>query len=47
LVRHWLVFASDNWWGLAPVAIMFPFFIWQLFDEERFLSANLDGTANT
>ena len=35
--------ALGSWWGLAPVAIMFPFFIWRLFDEERFLSANLDG----
>ena len=35
--------ALGSWWGLAPVAIMFPFFIWRLFDEERFLSTNLDG----
>ena len=35
--------ALGSWWGLAPVAIMFPFFIWRLLDEERFLSANLDG----
>jgi protein-S-isoprenylcysteine O-methyltransferase Ste14 len=35
--------ALGSWWGLAPVAIMFPFFIWRLLDEERFLSANLRG----
>jgi protein-S-isoprenylcysteine O-methyltransferase Ste14 len=35
--------ALGSWWGLAPVAIMFPFFIWRLLDEERFLSDNLDG----
>jgi protein-S-isoprenylcysteine O-methyltransferase Ste14 len=30
-------------WGLAPLAVMCPFLIWRLLDEERFLAANLDG----
>jgi protein-S-isoprenylcysteine O-methyltransferase Ste14 len=28
---------------LALLALMFPFLVWRLFDEERFLAANLDG----
>jgi protein-S-isoprenylcysteine O-methyltransferase Ste14 len=32
-----------SWWGLAPLAVTFPFLIWRLLDEERFLAANLDG----
>ena len=35
--------ALGSWWGLAPLAVTFPFLIWRLLDEERFLAANLDG----
>jgi len=35
--------ALGSLWGLAPLALTFPFLIWRLFDEERFLAANLDG----
>jgi protein-S-isoprenylcysteine O-methyltransferase Ste14 len=35
--------ALGSWWGLVPLAVTFPFLIWRLLDEERFLAANLDG----
>jgi protein-S-isoprenylcysteine O-methyltransferase Ste14 len=35
--------ALGSCWGLVPVAAMVPFLIWRLFDEERFLAANLPG----
>ena len=35
--------ALGSYWGLVPVAVMMPFLIWRLFDEERFLARNLPG----
>jgi protein-S-isoprenylcysteine O-methyltransferase Ste14 len=35
--------ALGSYWGLVPVAVMMPFLIWRLFDEERFLARNLSG----
>jgi protein-S-isoprenylcysteine O-methyltransferase Ste14 len=35
--------ALGSHWGLVPVAVMIPFLIWRLFDEERFLARNLPG----
>ena len=35
--------ALGSYWGLVPVAVMLPFLIWRLFDEERLLSASLPG----
>ena len=35
--------ALGSYWGLAPIAAIVPFLIWRLFDEERFLAANLPG----
>jgi protein-S-isoprenylcysteine O-methyltransferase Ste14 len=36
-------FALGSYWGLVGVAVMLPFLIWRLFDEERMLVANLAG----
>lgn len=35
--------ALGSYWGLLAVVFMLPFLIWRLFDEERFLAANLPG----
>ena len=35
--------ALGSYWGLIPIAVMLPFLIWRLFDEERLLSAKLPG----
>jgi protein-S-isoprenylcysteine O-methyltransferase Ste14 len=35
--------ALGSYWGLLPLALTFPFLIWRLLDEERFLAANLPG----
>jgi protein-S-isoprenylcysteine O-methyltransferase Ste14 len=35
--------ALGSYWGLVPIALMMPFLIWRLFDEERFLARNLPG----
>lgn len=35
--------ALGSYWGLIPLAVTMPFLIWRLFDEERFLAANLPG----
>ena len=35
--------ALGSYWGLAPFVATLPFLIWRLFDEERFLAANLTG----
>jgi protein-S-isoprenylcysteine O-methyltransferase Ste14 len=35
--------ALGSYWGLIGVAVMLPFLIWRLFDEERMLAANLPG----
>lgn len=37
--------ALGSYWGFVPIAAMMPFLIWRLFDEERFLAANLTGYA--
>ena len=38
--------ALGSYWGFVPIAIMLPFLIWRLFDEERLLSAELPGYAD-
>jgi protein-S-isoprenylcysteine O-methyltransferase Ste14 len=35
--------ALGSYWGFAAIAVMMPFLIWRLVDEERFLSRNLPG----
>jgi protein-S-isoprenylcysteine O-methyltransferase Ste14 len=35
--------ALGSYWGLVPLAVMLPFLIWRLFDEERLLSEQLAG----
>ena len=35
--------ALGSYWGLLAVSAVIPFLVWRLFDEERFLSANLRG----
>jgi len=35
--------ALASYWGLIGVAVMLPFLVWRLFDEERMLVANLPG----
>jgi protein-S-isoprenylcysteine O-methyltransferase Ste14 len=35
--------ALGSYWGLSGLAIMMPFLIWRLLDEERFLAKNLSG----
>ena len=35
--------ALGSYWGLAPIAVIIPFLIWRLVDEERFLARNLPG----
>jgi protein-S-isoprenylcysteine O-methyltransferase Ste14 len=35
--------ALASYWGLIGVAVMLPFLIWRLFDEERMLVASLRG----
>jgi protein-S-isoprenylcysteine O-methyltransferase Ste14 len=37
--------ALGSWWGLLAFAAMTPALIWRIFDEERFLGANLPGYA--
>ncbi len=38
--------ALGSWWGLLAVAGLAPFFVWRLFDEERFLKKKLPGYAD-
>lgn len=38
--------ALGSYWGFVPIAIMLPFLIWRLFDEERLLSAELPAYAD-
>jgi protein-S-isoprenylcysteine O-methyltransferase Ste14 len=38
--------ALGSYWSFVPIAIMLPFLIWRLFDEERLLSAELPGYAD-
>jgi protein-S-isoprenylcysteine O-methyltransferase Ste14 len=33
-------------WGFVPLALLAPFLIWRLLDEERFLAASLPGYAD-
>jgi protein-S-isoprenylcysteine O-methyltransferase Ste14 len=33
--------ALGSYWGLVPIAVMMPFLIWRLLEEERFLARNL------
>ncbi len=35
--------ALGSFWGLLALAVMIPFLIWRLYDEERFLALNLEG----
>jgi protein-S-isoprenylcysteine O-methyltransferase Ste14 len=35
--------ALGSFWGLLAFAVMVPFLLWRLFDEERFLARNLSG----
>lgn len=35
--------ALGSWWGLIALAVISPALIWRIFDEERFLAANLPG----
>lgn len=37
--------ALGSYWGLLALAAMMPFLIWRLLDEERLLSAKLQGYA--
>lgn len=37
--------ALGSYWGFAALALMFPFLIWRLFDEERLLRKELPGYA--
>src|SRR4029450_12231077 len=35
--------ALGSWWGFAAFALMLPFLIWRLVDEERLLARSLPG----
>ena len=35
--------ALDSYWGLLAFAVMLPFLIWRLCDEEKILAENLPG----
>jgi protein-S-isoprenylcysteine O-methyltransferase Ste14 len=35
--------ALGSWWGLVGLAVMLPFLVWRLLDEERFLAGALAG----
>jgi protein-S-isoprenylcysteine O-methyltransferase Ste14 len=35
--------ALGSYWGLVPFAVMLPFLIWRLRDEERLLAQSLPG----
>jgi protein-S-isoprenylcysteine O-methyltransferase Ste14 len=35
--------ALASWWGFVGFAIMLPFLIWRLIDEERLLERDLPG----
>ena len=38
--------ALGSWWGVLALVVMSPALVWRLFDEERFLTANLPGYAS-
>jgi protein-S-isoprenylcysteine O-methyltransferase Ste14 len=35
--------ALGSYWGFVPLAVMVPFLLWRLFDEERLLAEKLPG----
>jgi protein-S-isoprenylcysteine O-methyltransferase Ste14 len=35
--------ALGSYWGLLPFALMLPFLLWRLVDEERLLARDLPG----
>ncbi|HTO79917.1 MAG TPA: isoprenylcysteine carboxylmethyltransferase family protein, partial [Methylocystis sp.] len=35
--------ALGSWWGIVPLALIFPALLWRLLDEENFLERNLPG----
>jgi len=37
--------ALGSYWALVPIAVMVPFLIWRLLDEERLLTKSLPGYA--
>ena len=37
--------ALGSWWGLVALAVISPALVWRMFDEEKFLAANLTGYA--
>ena len=37
--------ALASYWGFVAIAVVIPFLVWRLFDEERFLVKNLPGYA--
>jgi protein-S-isoprenylcysteine O-methyltransferase Ste14 len=37
--------ALGSWWGLIALAVISPALTWRIFDEEKFLTANLAGYA--
>jgi protein-S-isoprenylcysteine O-methyltransferase Ste14 len=37
--------ALGSWWGLLPVLLVIPAFVWRIFDEEKLLNAELPGYA--
>jgi protein-S-isoprenylcysteine O-methyltransferase Ste14 len=40
-----MAIALGSWWGLLMLGAIMPALIWRIFDEERFLGANLPGYA--
>ena len=38
--------ALGSFWGILLIAVMMPFLIWRLVDEERFLAQHLRGYAD-
>jgi len=38
--------ALGSYWGFVPIVVVLPFLVWRLFDEERLLSAELQGYAD-
>jgi protein-S-isoprenylcysteine O-methyltransferase Ste14 len=37
--------ALGSWWGVLALAMILPALVWRIFDEEKFLAANLPGYA--
>jgi len=38
--------ALGSWWGLLPLALIYPALVWRLLEEETFLEKNLPGYAD-